>query len=334
MSTESNVLPAKSIAQVTKEALAAINEERKGEQLGLYCRFPRVNVAMNKYFRFSHVTLIAAASGAGKSYLLNILEEDLTDTTGLNKDFPHKVILLSFKFEMEGSDELIRAASRDMGQSYNYLLSSEYLGNKEYNLIKDHEVEQVEAYFDKVKDRDIYYIETIGNWKQILGTVNAYFKQFKGYKFIVSIDHTLLTKKLDEKSDMELISSIAITSIVLRKQFGAMVILLGQLNSNIESIERRTRKELHYPLKTDIYAQAQLYWACDNVFILNRPELLGIELYGKEQLPTKGLVHLACIKSRKGRLGNIFFIEQLNKSTFIECSSKDIKKRKDEEIFD
>lgn len=333
MSSATKILPFKHISEVTKEAILALDDERHGEQLGLYTRFPKFNVAMNKYSRFSHVTLIAAASGAGKSYFINILEEDFTDSKGLNKDFKGKVMLIAFKFEMEGKDELIRAASRDMGVSYNYLLSSEYIGNSNYNQLTDTELADAVKYFKSIEDKKIYYIESIGDCMQILHTVQKLCIENPGYRPIVTIDHSLLTKKSTEKSDMELISNIAITAIVLRKTFKAMVYILGQLNSNIESVERRIKKELHYPIKTDIYAQAQLYWACDNVFILNRPELLGIEEYGKLKLPTQNLVHMSCIKSRKGRLGNIFLMEQLNKSTFSEITVDYLleKRKKNEE---
>mgnify|MGYP003612885642 CR=1 FL=1 len=94
--------------------------------------------------------------------------------------------------------------------------------------------------------------------------------------------------------------------------------MLGQLNNNIESTERIRNKDMHYPLKSDIYAQAQLFNACDNVLTLHRPELLNIPNYGFYGIPSNDLVHLQLLKCRFGSVGSVWLKNELYRGKFTE----------------
>jgi hypothetical protein len=104
-----------------------------------------------------------------------------------------------------------------------------------------------------------------------------------------------------------------------------MIILLNQLNQNIERTERRTKPVLHYPIKSDLHQGAQVWWACDNVIIFHRPELLNIDRYGVGKLNSKDLVHAAVIKSRRGRTGDILMKNDFVHGRLIEKSASDFK---------
>ena len=87
-----------------------------------------------------------------------------------------------------------------------------------------------------------------------------------------------------------------------------------------------------FPVKTDIHCGAQLYWACDNVIIWHRPELLGITKYGEIRqkndvysIDTKGVIHGVYLKSRFGVSGNGWFRNQFNIGTMAQVKSADIK---------
>ena len=73
--------------------------------------------------------------------------------------------------------------------------------------------------------------------------------------------------------------------------------------------QRIENDTLHFPKKTDIHCGNQIFWACDDVVIYHRPELLQIEKYGKVPFPvnSKGLIHCYWIKSRKNRTGHLWF---------------------------
>lgn len=315
------VLPVKHINTSINEAKETINLERSSKQLGLYCRFSGINRAMLKYWRFGQVTLIAGMSSGGKSTLLNLLEDDFTNPE-LNGNCAYKVIVLGFKYEMSGSDEVLRNVSGKLETNYANLLSAEYIkddanGKAVYNTISDLEFERISQKLNTLRDRKIFYVETNGNLEQMFETYLHMKSKYPDHKFVISIDHTLLSKKLDEKTDMELMQNTGLIAIRLRK-LGEMVILIGQLNGNIEDVTRRENSSLHYPIKTDVHCGNQVFWACNNVILYHRPELLKIQKYGTEKRDTKRLIHIAYIKQRFGKIGNIWLQENFAKGGIIE----------------
>lgn len=345
MKTSKVILSPLTPEQATKQALEVVEKERTGEQYGLKCRFNSLNVAMGKYFRFNSVNLFAGLSGHGKSYFLNVLTEDFLDYRGedsLNKNIDFIPVVIHFCFEMSAYNEILRSAASDLGVSYSYLLSSEYdKETGEYNQLTEEEVNKVKEYLKFYKTKSILFYENAGNVKLLFNTVEHIYNSYKKhsyetgkkYKFVVNIDHTLLIETLDEKSSAELMANVGKIAISIRKLFGAMVNLLGQLNNNIEDVKRIVTKSLHYPTKSDIYAQGQLYNACDNVFVIHQPQLLKITEYGTRKIPTNNLIHLLKLKARHGRVGSIWFLDYLSKGQIIE-KPKEVENLEDEELND
>lgn len=317
-----NILKFRTAEQVSKEALETIDEERKGAQLGLYTRFETLNISAGKYFRFSNIYLFAGLSGHGKSAFLNMITSDFLDKELNPVEF--QVLHLHFCYEMKGSDEMLRETSGEFKKSYSYMLSSEYdKDTKTYNTVSDDEFNSYKEYIHKLGKRPVFYFETAGNLVQLYNTVEYFSKHYPTMKLIVSVDHTLLSLKLDEDSDISLMAETGKTAVLLKKHFGAMVLLLGQMNNNIEKIERLKDKTLHFPMKGDIYAQGQVFNACDHVYIIHRPEMLRIERYGYSQKPTKSLIHLLKLKARHGRLGNVWFKEDFINGRILELTNDD-----------
>lgn len=322
------ILPYKTAKVASNEALEIVEAERTGEQYGLYSEYHKLNVAMGKYFRFNNVNLFAGLSGHGKSYLINILSNNWLSISndGINSNVEFIPIVLHFCFEMSAYNEILRDIAKSMQVSYEYLLSSSYnKDTKEYNQINDDELLTIKNHLTKYSNKNILFFEEAGNVSQIYNSVHYMYNNYKRkeneakakgrnieYRFIINIDHTLLIENFNEKSNLELMANVGKIAIRIRKQFGAMVNLLGQLNNNIEDVRRLTTPSLHYPQKSDIYAQGQLYNACDNVFVIHQPQLLKITLYGTYKYPTKDLVHLIKLKSRHGKVGSIWFTNNLN----------------------
>ena len=327
------VLPFKTIDQSIIEAEELINRERSGEQYGLYCRWNSINRGVTKYFRFANVYYLAGASGSGKSYILNMLEDDFTNPL-LNGRFKHKVLILSFKYEMTGADEVIRNVAGKLDASYSKLLSSDWEPNEleenggHYNQVTDEQFNHIHDKLETLKGRPIYYFETAGNLTQAYNTVKYYTEKFPDHKIVVTLDHTLLSKKHNEKDDLELSAATGQLAIALRKQFGAMVILLGQLNGEIEKVTRIENATLHYPKKTDIHCGNQIFWACDVVIIFHRPELLGIKSYGMKKINTTRIIHASFLKVRNGSMGNAWLEAHLEKGKILEAKTNrnDVKK--------
>ena len=338
------------VEQAKAEMEAEMLAERHNEQLGLYCRYDKLNKVMTKYFRFDSVIMLAGLSGHAKSYLLNMFEMDFTDPS-INGNFKQPIAILSFKWEMNAKDEVTRAVSSKYSQtsgkpiSYNYLLSSEWDREKgRYNAISDAELLLINKHTDALKGKPIYYVETAGSLTKLQYQVMVFLNEHPelaiyrkgklvGYSLIITIDHTLLAKKEEKESDLQLQAETALVAIRLRKSYGAMVILLNQLNGEIEKAERRSNKALHYPVKTDVHCGNQIYWACDYVLISNMPEKLKITNYGIAGLNTKGLVHLSAIKVRRGSPADIFFEDELHKGQLRQLEESDLSEKKATNVF-
>lgn len=314
------------VSNAVEEAKLIMEEERDGKQRGWKCRFNSINAGMLKYWRPGFITMIASSSGGGKSFLLNMLEEDFLDEE-LNGNCIYEPYILSFKFEMKSEDEVLRNISGKMEKSYAYLRSSQIdIENKNYNKLSDEEYIEASNHLNRLKDRKLYYVETSGNIHQIKDTIKYFVERYKINqlnpvtgkirKLIVSFDHALLIKRLEEKDEIGLIADFAKYLIEAVKEDNLMIIILNQLNGNIEQPVRKDNPANHYPLKTDIHGSNQLYHACDNVIIVHRPELIGIERYGPRSIITKSIVHINGIKYRHGQTGSSWLLSELHKGRF------------------
>lgn len=315
------ILTIKTVEQAADEAKQKVALERSGAQLGLFTRFNNINAAMLKYWRFGQVTMIAGASGSGKSAILNMIEDDFTNSA-INGGFYKDVLLIACKYEMTAADELLRTTSGKIEKPYSYLLSSDFNAEtKKYNTITDEEFSLIGDTLDKLKGRPIYYIESAGNLNQLYATVQYYRGEFPNKEIVVTIDHSLLSTKLDEKDDLALMSATAHCAMKMKKALRVMVIFLNQLNGIIETAVRKENPNLHYPQKTDIHCGNQLFWACDDVWVFHRPEMIGIDLYSKRKIPSKNLIHGLLLKSRFGVTANCWFQQEFSKG---KMSAKNI----------
>lgn len=315
------VLPALTARQAVVQAKEEIEKERQGKQLGLMVRWNSANIAMRKGFRFNHLYLLAGLSGSGKSYLLNEILNDFMDMKGINKNFEKKVIFLYFCYEMSAYNEILRTLGSKTKMSYNRILNSEWdRETKTYKGLTDDELKYAFSMLDNISNRPIYYFETAGNLAQLERTVDVYAEQYPGWEIVVAIDHTLLSEKLDERTDIELMANTGKTAIRIKKKHKAMIIMLGQLNNNIENFQRITNVAHHYPVKSDIYAQGQLYNACDVVMTIHQPAALKIAYYGAKKRKTDKLMHWLVLKARFGKVGSIWLENHLDQGELREKS--------------
>lgn len=341
------ILPSIGIDLAISQAKSVIDVERSGVINGLFTRWSGLNRFALKYWRFAQITDMAGMSGSGKSAILNMMEDDFTNPL-LNPTFlrhldiktgqmvgEDKILVLAFKYEMGASDELLRTLSSKVEKSYSYLLSSEAKSEGDtliYNTVSDEDYKLYCSKLDAMIDRPIRFIESAGNLDQLKATAKYWKEKYPHRRIIITIDHTLLSKKLSEKDDMELTSHTAQVAIELKKTIDAMVIMVSQMNGEIEKPIRRENPKLMFPVKTDIHCGAQLYWACDNVIIWHRPELLGIIKYGEIRqkrdcyaIDATGIIHGVYLKSRFGVTGNGWFKNQFNIGTMSQIKSTDVR---------
>lgn len=318
--------------EVSTNVINTIEEERSGKQLGLKTPFKSLNIAVGKYLRFGTVTSINGLSGHSKSYFLNILIQSFLNYELNMSKYIKEYIIPYHCFEMKPEDEVLRSLSNKTEKSYHYLLSSEYDKTTGlYNTINDEELKNIKIKLKELQHKNLYYFDiptTLSNiGKNVKYSIEYYQDTNKTIivpDVVIPIDHTLLIKQnKDEKTILDTMRAIASTSIALKKK-GYMILFLGQLNNNIENPERINNNLLHYPKKSDIYAQGEIYNACDNVWCLHQPELLGLSLYGKNKYPTSNLIHLLILKQRFGSVGSIFLENILKKGKLIEKNFKKV----------
>lgn len=312
---KSNVLAYKTAREAADEARHEL--DTKKDFSGVQCRWPKWNSVLTGGFRLKNVYMIAAMSGAGKSYFINNLMDDFTNPS-INQE---PAIVLHFGFEMLSSDEALRFSQRGAKLSYGQMVDP--------NLdISEEEKKRINVALDDFAKREIYIVETAGDLSQIWNTQRAFRKEHPNRKLFITWDHTLLARHKNEKDDIELLANIGKMSIDGKKYLDAGYILLNQLNAEMEEPRRITDRRLHYPTKRDIHGSKQIYWACDGVCVLNRPEMLNIARYGSKEAedgdigyPTKDLVAAHWLKVRKGSPGLIRMRQQLHFGTFQEWNA-------------
>lgn len=351
--------------EVIHNALEIVKAEASGEQLGLKTRYFKLNIALGKYFRFRQVYAIAGLSGHGKSTLLNAWIQDFLNPQLNLDNCKYPYILCHHCFEMSPEDEELRKASARLKVSYNHLLSSEYNNEtQKFNVLKQEEIERVREVLEQDTDKPLYYFDepcelyqigmnivaALDDYKKKLfadkkklasylikytqatnGRVNLKVEDIDKWekvptpKVVLLIDHTLLLKQAKDEYDiLQTMRNLSKTAILLKKK-GYMVFFVGQFNNNIEKSERIKTPEMQYPIKSDIYAQGEIYNACDGVFTIHQPQLMGILYYGKNQYDTEDLVQLQALKMRFGNVGTIWLKNDLGHGAFINYPSSELK---------
>jgi len=335
--------------EAKNEALKVIVRGKSKIKTTMLTRYPYLNIAMGKGFSFAKIVLIAGPSGHGKSKLLNDLLMDFNNPA-INNNLgvsntnsqPFTVITIHFCFEMLPADEILREASSELGVSYSHLLGVEFNDSTgKYNEVDDSIVEKLKNKYKEEDNPNYYYFEDPCTVPQLFACIQAVIIDYKNRyglddnyidskgvqhrpKFIVALDHSLLLDAMGKEDVLSMMSSLGKLSIRLKKM-GMLVILVGQFNGNIESMERIKNSALHYPMKSDIYAQAQIYNACDTVMTTLIPELIGIKLYTSKRYVIWDILNVSILKNRGLNIGQLWFRNELTKGKLINISQSELK---------
>lgn len=303
---------AKTVEEADKHLLATI----KGEHKVLKTAWSRVNKMLLGGFHFKQIYLIAGASGHGKSFFLNMLQRHFI-SKGVN-DPTFKFKILHFGFEMSAEVELLRRASAMAKVPYRKLVASD-------DPLSEEEYKRVKSFYNKLREEPIFYFEDPGSRLEIEATIRAFAKRFPDDELVVTLDHSLLVLGERGEDEVKTMSELGKMFIRLKKELGLCTIILGQLNDKIEGERRRdpTNPALHFPTKTDIHGSKQLYHAVDVCMVIHQPALLNLEYYGKQNIPTKDLIVLHCLKQRNGQQGFVLMLNKLNEGEIIERPKKD-----------
>jgi len=304
------------IEHPTKEALKYIDSRRKGIVKSLKTRWKKFNKLTNGGVEPGVITTIAGASGSGKTAFAGTLAVDLVD---LNPD--QDFVILNFSFEMIGYRSIGRFISYKARKTTNEL----YSGDQDNVVINDDEFSAIEKHGESIKQYPIYFVDSPGNVDQIKNTIETFrMTVARGKWLVIMLDHTLLVRGKTSQGEREVLGDLQKLFMEVKKWGRVSIIQLTQLNRNIEASERISNPSLHYPRRSDLSSSDTMFHASDFVFVIHRPETIGIEKYGLSNLPTKDVVYLHCLKARDGEAKILVFKNNLKYNSIDEISINEL----------
>lgn len=302
----SNVRPMSVVAQ---EAVNYIAGRREHNIVSLKTRWNKFNRQCMGGIEPNTVYTIAGISGSGKSSWANLVQSDIID---LNPS--EDIIVLTFSLEMVGFRQVGRTLSSKLRKTTSTLYSSE-------TDLDEETFKQVVSVSNQLKKYPIYFVDSPGTPSQVEQTIRDFYHRYvKGTNkhFVVIYDHALLTKQVG--SVIETISELERVFIQIKKFPLTSVIQIAQMNRNIEQPERINNPFNHYPMRSDLSSSDAIFQASDYVVVIHRPEILGIQEYGPNHLPTLNKVYLHILKNRDaGKPCILEFENDLAYNNLIEC---------------
>lgn len=303
----SNVVRPMSV--VAQEAINYIAGRREHSISSLKTRWKKFNKQCMGGIEPNTVITIAGISGSGKSSFANLIQTDLID---LNPD--EDIIILTFSLEMVGFRQVGRTLSNKLRKTTSTLYSSE-------TDLDDTTFREVVHVSNKLKEYPIYFVDNPGTPTQVNAIISDFYNQYvkdTGKHFVIIYDHALLTKQVG--SVIETISELERVFIQVKKLPLTSVIQITQMNRNIESSERINNPLSHYPMRSDLSSSDAVFQGSDYVIVIHRPEILNIQEYGPNHLPTNNKVYIHVLKNRDaGRPCILEFENDLMYNNLIEA---------------
>ena len=280
----SKVRPMRVVAQ---EAINYVKGRKEHDVVSLKTRWAKFNKQCMGGIEPNTVYTIAGISGSGKSSFVNELTTDIID---LNPT--EEIVILNFSLEMVGFRQIGRTLSNKLRVTTSTLYSSE-------KDLDDETFRKVVAVSNQLKEYPIYFVDDPGTPIEVDNTIRDFYNTYiKGSKkhFIIVYDHTLLTKHIG--TAIETAAELERVFIQAKKLPMTSVIQIAQMNRNIESSERINNPSSHYPMRSDLSSSDAMFQASDYVLVMHRPEILNIQEYGPNRLPTQNKVYMHMLKNR------------------------------------
>ncbi len=302
----SNVRPMSVVAQ---ETINYIRGRKERNIISLKTRWAKFNKQCMGGIEPNIVMTIAGISGSGKSSFANLLSTDIID---LNPT--EDVIILNFSLEMVGFRQVGRTLSNKLRKTTSTLYSSE-------TSLDDATMGQIVKVCNQLKEYPIYFVDSPTTPMQAQEIIHSFYNtHVKGTKkhFVILYDHALLTKPIG--SQLETIAELERVFIQVKKLPLTSVIQLTQMNRNIEAPERINNPLSHYPMRSDLSTSDAIFQASDYVLVIHRPEILNINEYGPNHLPTQNKVYIHVLKNRDaGKPCILEFENDLMYNNLLEC---------------
>lgn len=289
-------LPFITLEQAARDELRYIKGRMDGNIKSLLTPWNKFNIASMNGIEWGSIITVAGMSGSGKTAILNELE------TGLFEKNPHEnFAVLSFNFEMAARRLIGRKISKAMNRTVKQMYNADLVETeRNFNL---HDYNAAVEYLKTIKDSPVYYVDIPGTVKQIVRTVEHFAmevpeNQYKG--ILVTLDHSILVKKFGEQSTLDILYDLAAAFNELKKKIKSSFVIVSQLNRGIENVERIQNKNLHFPMKSDVFGADALYQYSDVFMITHRPDMLKLQAYGPNDWEVSDVIYWHYLKVRDG----------------------------------
>lgn len=283
MSESFKPLPKKSSKEVAEESKKYVDDRRNGRIKSLVTKYPKLNKSLMGGVELDTITCISALSGAGKSTLSKTFRDSIHD---LNQDMSHKQYIINL--EMIAHQQIARSV---VASSKIYLRDLYSVDEP----LSDDQFKYLNKYYNELAKRNIDFVETPGDAKQIAQSLYYYWKtECKPYDLVLiyEIDHALLTLGGEGDSEKKRVDDLMYALVALKKQISSegghsVGFVLSQMNRDIRRIDRITKKELHRPQTSDLFGASSIEQCSDYIVFVHMPAKLGIDSYTVSDLPTR-----------------------------------------------
>lgn len=307
------------ISEQYKQGISYMEGRRTGKITSIMTSWPRVNSVGIDGFEWNTITGFGARPATGKTLLLNRITRDAFH---LN---PHqKFAVLDFQWEMLARTTAIRELSSQLKMSIKELCSAEGI------MLDDSIMKSAEEYCKTREHLPIYTVEAPKTVPQFKETV-LQFLDDKKLKTIITLDHTMLTKKdATEKDKFETLNNLLEAMTEMKRKLPVMFLVLSQLNRNIEDTDRlRPGTVGNYVLSSDIFGGDALLQHCDILAGINRPYNLNIPYYGPDRyLVSPDLLAFHFLKVRNGDPRLSFFKADFKNMNIMEIDPPPVVPKK------
>lgn len=296
----------KSQVQSYKEALTYIKARSRGDIISLKTPWDSVNKIGIDGFEFPTTVVVGGRPGSGKS----LFEQIVVKSAFQHEYFLPRLRALRFQFEMVGRVSAIREFSSAIERSYSYICSAEE------NQISKEEYEACLNYSKSMRNYPIDIVDDPLTVPEIASEINEYFKTYNPEYLLVTLDHSLLVKRLPGQNIQDMIFELGAMMTVMKKKYPIIFIILSQLNRNVDTVERIKEGTIgNYLLDSDIFGSDYLLQFTDILIGLNRPGLKNIRYYGPEkyQIADKNIIVAHYLKVRNGEPAMSFFLGEFSK---------------------
>ena len=316
----------KSHAKFYDEALVYMKKRQEGKIKSFVTPWEKINNAGINGFEWNSIVIIAARPAGGKTLMLQQITR-----MGFKLNPGQGIRVLDFQLEMVGRNSKIREFSSVSKKSYKYLCSAE----KEGVVIDNELIEKCAAYAKIATKYPIDIIEDPVTAEEFELEVMEYMETHAkkdpatgkkiGYtNTIVTLDHSVLLKKMKGQSTLDKLNALGEACTRLKKKYPVIFFILSQLNREITTPARcENGKYSNYPNSNDIFGGDALNQHADTLMVLDRPALRHITIYGPDRfiIEDDSILAIHTLKTRTGDTRMSFFEARFNEMSIEDANT-------------